>query len=72
MALEKADLDLVSRSLCDALFTSELSEIPPLIHQLLRLNDDSRLLLNTLQKYFSHKYDEASQQSDVDFDSIGK
>lgn len=71
MALEKADLDLVSRSLCDALFTSELSEIPPLIHQLLRLNDDSRLLLNTLQKYFSHKYDEASQQSDVDFDSIG-
>lgn len=72
MALEKSDLELVMRSLCDALLKTEVGEIPPLVHQLLRLTDDSRLLLNTLRRYFSQKYGETSQESGEDCDIIGK
>ena len=61
MSLEKNDLETVMRALCDKLPASDRHEIPPLVHQLLWLGDDSRLILNTLYRYFSHIYREAAE-----------
>lgn len=73
MSLEKKDLETVMRALCHALPKSCPNEIPPLVHQLLRLGNDSRLLFNTLYRYFHQKYSEAdAQESSESSDVIGK
>ena len=72
MSLEKNDLDAVMRCLCDRLPASEPNEIPPLVHQLLELGNDSRLLFNTLYRYFYEKYSEAdAQEKSQSCDAIG-
>ena len=72
MALEKNDHGLVIRALCDKLSEVELNELPPLVHQLLRLcsSHDGRLLLGKLQKYFAIKYSDGGSNGDME--EIGK
>ncbi|XP_033210812.1 Fanconi anemia group I protein homolog isoform X3 [Belonocnema kinseyi] len=70
MSLEKNDLETVMRALCHVLPKSDPNEIPPLVHQLLRLGNDSRLLFNTLYRYFHQKYSEADAHENSESSNI--
>ncbi|XP_012279084.1 Fanconi anemia group I protein [Orussus abietinus] len=61
MILEKNDYNVVVRALCNKLPEVELTEMPPLVHQLLKLcqHRDGSLLFETLRKYFAKQYAEA-------------
>lgn len=74
MSLDKGEQELIIRALCDKLSDVESNELPPLVHQLLRLcsNQGVRLLLSSLQKYFAKKYLEAGDtQSTESYEEIG-
>ena len=50
----------------------KLNELPPLVHQLLKLSVDQNntLLFSSLSKYFTHHYD-TLQKSNQETDAIG-
>ncbi|XP_071633870.1 Fanconi anemia group I protein isoform X1 [Temnothorax longispinosus] len=70
ISLEKEDHAMVITVLCKRLHDISLEELPPLVHQLLRLcvNQDSKYLLEALRKYFTLRF---SQTDDTDtFETI--
>lgn len=71
----KADLEFAIRALCDKTLEVEPNELPPLVHQLLRLtnNSNGRLVIETLQKYFLKHYSEAAEGANTEsIDCIGQ
>ncbi|KAH0548377.1 Fanconi anemia group I protein [Cotesia glomerata] len=74
--MEPVDHTLVIRAICDQVPQLNHNELPPLIHQLLKLsrNQDCKLVINTLQQYFSSLYSQALEDSPNAFDceSIGQ
>ncbi|XP_036145444.1 Fanconi anemia group I protein isoform X3 [Monomorium pharaonis] len=68
ISLEKEDHSVVITVLCTKLQDISLEEVPPFVHQTLRLctNQDSKYLLEALRKYFSLRY----SQTDTDTDTF--
>ncbi|XP_066601799.1 Fanconi anemia group I protein homolog isoform X2 [Prorops nasuta] len=58
ISLEKAEHNKVFKALCSKLSEVCLTELPPLVHHLLRLcqYQEDRILLEALQHYFSSQY----------------
>ncbi|XP_008558987.1 Fanconi anemia group I protein [Microplitis demolitor] len=69
--MESVDHTLVIRAICDKVPEINYNEIPPLVHQLLKLskNQDCKLVINTLQQYFSNLYAQAPDESPSVFES---
>lgn len=63
---------MVIRVLCTKLQDIALEEVPPFVHQTLRLctNQDSKYLLEALRKYFTLRFSQI-ENSDT-FETIGK
>ncbi|XP_034935128.1 Fanconi anemia group I protein [Chelonus insularis] len=74
--MQPADHGTVIRAICDKISEINHNELPPLVHQLLKLsnNQDGRLVINTLTEFFSNVYSLASKESPTayDMDSIGQ
>lgn len=70
--MEKEDHATVITVFCTKLQDMPLEEVPPFVHQSMRLciNQDSKYLLEALRKYFTLRF---SQIDNTDtFDTIGK
>lgn len=74
MSLEKEDHTLVITVLCKRLQNIPLEELPPLVHQSLRLcnNQDSKYLLEALRRYFTLRFSQANSDDTDTFETIGK
>lgn len=56
---------MVKKILCGKIPLAELNELPALVHQMFKLNEnESKLFLITLSKYFAKKYAEAEASDD--------
>lgn len=57
--------DTIMRALTSKLMTVSLSELPPLVHQMLKLSAEhnSTLLFSTLSKYFIQSYNSVDDNS---------
>lgn len=74
MSLEKTSRSEVLKTLCRAVRTLSLDQVPPFVYQVLKLckDRDSQYLLDTLCKYFESCYSKAVSPEDRDsFDDIG-
>lgn len=73
--MDAADHDTAIRALCHKIADVEHSELPPLVHQILLLsnNKDSKLVIGTLQTYFTNLYNQAPDESPdaITMDGIG-
>lgn len=74
ISLEKEDHTTVITVLCTRMQDIPLEEVPPFVHQSLRLctNQDSKLLLEALRRYFMLRFSQANSDSIDTFESIGK
>uniref|UniRef100_A0A0C9QHI6 Fanci_0 protein n=1 Tax=Fopius arisanus TaxID=64838 RepID=A0A0C9QHI6_9HYME len=74
MRMNKNDHLLVIRALCDKIPDVEPKEMPPFVHQILRLSDnvDGRLVIGTLQKYFETLYSSIDKETPETVESIGQ
>ncbi|XP_015108485.1 Fanconi anemia group I protein [Diachasma alloeum] len=74
MRMDKNDHGLVIRALCDKMSDVDHKEMPPFVHQVLRLSDnmDGRLVIGTLQKYFERLYAGVDEESPDTVESIGQ
>lgn len=74
MSLEKDDHTLVITVLCTRLQNIPLEELPPFVHQALRLcnNQDSKYLLEALRRYFTLRFSQANSDDTDTFETIGK
>lgn len=74
ICLQKEDHTIVIRVLCTRMQDIPLDEVPPFVHQSLRLctNQDSKLLLEALRRYFTIRFSQANSDSIDSFETIGK
>lgn len=74
ICLQKEDHTTVITVLCTRMQNIPLEEVPPFVHQSLRLctNQDSKLLLEALRRYFTQCFSQASSDSIDTFETIGK
>ncbi|XP_063989742.1 Fanconi anemia group I protein homolog [Diachasmimorpha longicaudata] len=74
MRMDKNDHGLVIRALCDKIPEMDHKEMPPLVHQILRLSDnvDGRLVIGILQKYFERLYTAVDKETPETVESIGE
>lgn len=72
ISLEKEDHTTVITVLCTRMQDIPLEEVPPFVHQSLRLctNQDSKLLLEALRRYFMLRFSQANSDSIDTFESI--
>ncbi|XP_032678232.1 Fanconi anemia group I protein isoform X3 [Odontomachus brunneus] len=72
MSLEKEDHALVINVLCTRLQNIPLEELPPFVHQALRLcnNQDSKYLLEALRRYFTLRFSQANSDDTDTFETI--
>ncbi|XP_011502172.1 PREDICTED: Fanconi anemia group I protein homolog [Ceratosolen solmsi marchali] len=65
---DKAIWELIMKALTSKLMTIDFNELPPLVHQILKLgyNGNSILLFSTLSKYFAKEYASLSNNADSD------
>lgn len=65
---------MVITVLCTRMPNIPLEEVPPFVHQSLRLctNQDSKLLLEALRRYFAQCFSQANSDSIDTFETIGK
>ncbi|KAK0173374.1 hypothetical protein PV328_006584 [Microctonus aethiopoides] len=74
--MEQNDHGTVIRAICSKIDEVKHHELPPLVHQLLRLSDkqDGRLVIGTLQKYFTNIYAQAPNEVNdaMNIDDIGQ
>lgn len=73
MTLEKDDHTVVITVLCTKLQNIPPAEIPPFVHQLLRLcnNQESKYLLEALRRYFTSRTSETCSDVNIS-ETIGK
>lgn len=62
---DKSISEMIMRALTSKLMTANLNELPPLVHQMLKLGAEhnSTLLFSTLSKYFNDSYDSVDDNS---------
>lgn len=74
ICLQKEDHTIVITVLCTRMQDIPLEEVPPFVHQSLKLctNQDSKLLLEALRRYFMLRFAQANSDSIDTFDTIGK
>lgn len=74
ICLQKEDHTTVITVLCTRMQNIPLEEVPPFVHQSLRLctNQDSKLLLEALRRYFTVHFSQANSESIDSFETIGK
>lgn len=74
MSLEKEDHTTVITMLCTKLQNIPLEELPPFVHQSLRLcsNQDNKHLLEALRRYFTLRFSQANSEDSDTFETIGK
>ncbi|XP_072767209.1 Fanconi anemia group I protein [Anoplolepis gracilipes] len=72
ICLQKEDHTTVITVLCTRMQNIPLEEVPPFVHQSLRLctNQDSKLLLEALRKYFTQRFSQANSDSIDTFETI--
>jgi hypothetical protein len=65
---DKTICEMIMKTLTSKLMTIDFNELPPLVHQMLKLGYDHNtiLLYSTLSKYFSLKYASLSDTTDSD------
>ncbi|KAL6423840.1 hypothetical protein ACFW04_010347 [Cataglyphis niger] len=73
ICLQKEDHITVIKVLCTRMQNIPLDEVPPFVHQSLRLctNQDSKLLLEALRRYFTIRFSQANSDSIDSFETIG-
>ncbi|GAB1869216.1 Fanconi anemia group I protein-like protein [Camponotus japonicus] len=73
ICLQKEDRTTVITVLCTRMQNIPLEEVPPFVHQSLRLctNQDSKLLLEALRRYFAQCFSQANSDSIDTFETIG-
>ncbi|XP_029669102.1 Fanconi anemia group I protein isoform X2 [Formica exsecta] len=73
ICLQKEDHTTVITVLCTRMQNIPLEEVPPFVHQSLRLctNQDSKLLLEALRRYFTVHFSQANSESIDSFETIG-
>ncbi|XP_014472318.1 PREDICTED: Fanconi anemia group I protein isoform X5 [Dinoponera quadriceps] len=72
MSFEKEDHTLVITVLCTRLQDIPLEELPPFVHQALRLcnNQDSKYLLEALRRYFTLRFSQVNSDDTDTFETI--
>ncbi|CAL1679736.1 unnamed protein product [Lasius platythorax] len=72
ICLQKEDHTIVITVLCTRMQDIPLEEVPPFVHQSLKLctNQDSKLLLEALRRYFMLRFAQANSDSIDTFDTI--
>lgn len=65
---------MVITVLCTRMPNIPLEEVPPFVHQSLRLytNQDSKLLLEALRRYFAQCFSQVNSDSIDTFETIGR
>lgn len=74
ISLEKEDHILLIAIFCKRLQNIPLEEVPPFVHQSLRLctNQDNKHLLESLRRYFTLQYSQANSDDKDSLETISK